>query len=174
MSSFLVTIKRYDDKFLEELAKGLEQTCWKASGNDNATVVVSVYEILPTNCMRKVYYHQRKKLAGGMSAPWLKIPYAIRGRAVEAAIGRMLFASATMRRHKRYEKGGIVCYTDLSDSKRMIEIKDTNTGRRLVPQNIHFKGTLCRSCTIWSSQKRKRRTFDKLLFQRAGMAPQRF
>jgi hypothetical protein len=45
----LVTVKRYDDKFLEELAKSLEQTCWKASGNDdNTTAVVGVYEILPT------------------------------------------------------------------------------------------------------------------------------
>jgi len=40
-SSCLVTIKRNDDKTLEELAKGPEQACWKASGNhDNATAVV--------------------------------------------------------------------------------------------------------------------------------------
>jgi hypothetical protein len=54
LSSCLVTIKRYDDKLLNDLAKGPEQACWKASGNDdNATAVVGVYEILPTNCMRK-------------------------------------------------------------------------------------------------------------------------
>jgi hypothetical protein len=41
--------------------------------------------------MRNAYYYQRKKLAGP-SALWLKIPYAIRGRAVEAAIARILFA----------------------------------------------------------------------------------
>jgi hypothetical protein len=39
LSSCVVTVKRYD-KFLEELAKGPEQACRKASGNDNVTAVV--------------------------------------------------------------------------------------------------------------------------------------
>jgi hypothetical protein len=76
------------------------------------------------------------------SAPWPIVPYIIRGKAVESAIARILFAhtgTTALERHKRYEKAGIVCHTDLSDLKRMIEIKDTNTGRRLVPQDIHFK-----------------------------------
>jgi hypothetical protein len=72
------------------------------------------------------------------------MPYFIRGRAVEAAIARMLFGNATtMERHKRYEKQRIIaCYADLSDSKRIIEIKDKNTGRTLVPEDIQFRGFL--------------------------------
>jgi hypothetical protein len=91
-----ITVKRYDHKFLQELAKGLEQTCWKASGNHDNATTVGVYEILPTNCMRKAYYYKRKKLVDGMSlAPRPIVPYIIRGKAVEAAIVRMmLFAHA--------------------------------------------------------------------------------
>jgi hypothetical protein len=89
--------------------------------------------------MRRTYY--QKKL--GVAEPTEAVmPYIIRERAIEAAIGRMLFTNATMERHKRYEKGGIVCYTDLSDSDRIIEVKDTNTGRRLIPEDIQFKGYL--------------------------------
>jgi hypothetical protein len=57
---------------------------------------VGVYEMLPTNCMRKAYYYERKKLAGSMSlAPRPIVPYMIWGKAVEAAIVRMmLFAHA--------------------------------------------------------------------------------
>ena len=56
--------ERYD-KFLKELAKGVERPYPKASGKDNPTV--GVYEILPTNCMRKAYYE--RKLAGISAAP---------------------------------------------------------------------------------------------------------
>jgi hypothetical protein len=92
--------------------------------------------MLPSNCMRRTYYRKRLRVAEPTEPV---MPYIIMGRAIEAAIARILFANATMERHKRYEKGGIVCYTDLSDSKRMI--KDTSTGRRLVPQDTSSKDT---------------------------------
>ena len=44
-----------------------------------------------------------------------------------------------MERHKRYEKQRIACYADLSNSKRIIEIKDKNTDRGLFPEDIQFK-----------------------------------
>jgi hypothetical protein len=83
--------------------------------------------------MRRAYY--RKKLEREAAEPKEPVmPYLIRGRAVEAAIAGMLFGNATtMERHKRYEKRRIACYADLSDSKRIIEIKDKNTGRTLCP-----------------------------------------
>jgi hypothetical protein len=95
--------------------------------------------------MRRAYY--RKKLEREVAEPKEPVmpPYLIRGRAVEAAIARMLFGNAiTMERHKRkrYEKRRIACYADLSDSKRIIEIKDKDTGRTLVPEDIQFRGFL--------------------------------
>jgi hypothetical protein len=50
---------------------------------------VGVYEILPSNCMRKAYYH--RKLAF-LEPSYSIMPYSVRGRAVESAIARMLFA----------------------------------------------------------------------------------
>jgi hypothetical protein len=70
------------------------------------------------------------------------MPY-IRGRAIECIIGSILLAKhPLLERRKQHEKAGIACYTDLSDSRAIIEIKDTNTGRRLVPEDIQFKAYL--------------------------------
>jgi hypothetical protein len=93
--------------------------------------------------MRRAYY--RKKVEREVAEHKEPVmPYLIRERAVEAAIARMLFGNATtMERHKRYVKRRIIaCYADLSDSKRIIEIKDKNTGRTLVPEDIQFRGFL--------------------------------
>jgi hypothetical protein len=93
--------------------------------------------------MRRAYY--RKKVEREVAEPKEPVmpPYLIRGRAVEAAIAGTLFGNATtMERHKRYEKRRIACYADLSESKRIIEIKDKNTGRTLVPEDIQFGGFL--------------------------------
>lgn len=77
-----------------------------ARGNDTT---IGVYDILPSSCMRRAYY--RKKLEREVAEPKEPVmPYLIRGRAVEAAIARMLFGNATtMERHKRYEKRRIAC-----------------------------------------------------------------
>jgi hypothetical protein len=137
----LVTIKRCGGEFLKpSLGKIPSQTLSKTTATargDDDTTIVGVYDILLSNCMRRAYY--RKKL--GVAEPTQSVmPYIIRGRAIELSIARTLFANATMERNRRYEKRGIVCYTDLSDLKRMI--KDTSTGRQLVPQDTQFKGYL--------------------------------
>ena len=133
----MVIIKRYDE-FLKNLANGLKQKRSKVAARANATV--GVFDILPTNCMRKAYY-ATKLVDTAPSEPTM--PY-MRGRAIESAIARLLLADAgaLLERHKRHEKAGIVCYTDLSDSNTIIEIKDTSVGRRLIPQDIQFKGYL--------------------------------
>lgn len=106
----MVIVKRYD-KFLKELAKGVERPCPKASGKDNPTV--GVYEILPTNCMRKASYYERK-LAGISAAvpePTTTMSY-IQSRAIECVIGSISLAkNPLLERHKQHEKAGIACYT---------------------------------------------------------------
>jgi hypothetical protein len=136
----LVKVKRINDAFLYRILEIPLQAPNKnsaaARGNDTT---IGVYDILPSSCMRRAYY--RKKLEREVAQPKEPVmPYLIRGRAVEAAIARMFFGNATtMDRHKRYEKRRIACYADLSDSKRIIEIKDKNTDRRLFPEDIQFK-----------------------------------
>jgi hypothetical protein len=138
LSSCLVTIKRYDE-FPKRSVEGLKQSRSKTNAA-RANTTVGVFNILPTNCMRKAFY--REKLDTDLPAE-PTMPY-VRGRAVEAAISWLLFgnAGAPMQRHKRHEKDGIVCYTDISDSDTIVEIKDTSAGRRLTPDDIQFKGYL--------------------------------
>jgi hypothetical protein len=118
--------------------------------------------------MRRAYY--RKKLEREVAEPKEPVmPYLIRGRAVEAAIARMLFGNpTTMERHKRYEKRRIIAfYADLSDSKRIIEIKDKNTDRTLVPEDIYSSGdSLCRCCVLACHfRKRSGDTRNQLLLK---------
>lgn len=123
-----------------------------ARGNDTT---IGVYDILPSSCMRRAYY--RKKLEREVAEPKEPVmPYLIRGRAVEAAIARMLFGNATtMERHKRYEKRRIACYADLSDSKRIIEIKDKERAGRLSRRIYSSGDSLCRCCTSLSFPEKK-------------------
>ena len=115
----------------------LSKTTAAAARGDDDTAIVGVYDIY---CHPTVRGERTIGKSWGLLNPQSRNPYIIMARAIEAAIAGILFANATMERHKRYEKGGIVCYTDLSDSKRMIN--DTSTGRRLVPQDTQFKGYL--------------------------------
>jgi hypothetical protein len=124
----LVTIKRYD-KFITRLGEGLKLSRDRKRSKKSATTV-GVYDILPTNCMRKAFY--RRKL--GFAAPEPVMQY-FRGRAVEGAIASLLLASSAgqIERNKRHEKGGIACYADLCDSKRIIEIKEHKRGQAACP-----------------------------------------
>lgn len=124
---------------LRQLGEGLKQTRSKASRfKDHDSGTVGVYDILPTNCLRKAFYGQTLECP---EPPEPLMPY-IRGKAVENAISRSLLANdAALERHKRFEKAGIVCFTDISGSDRIIEIKDTSVGRRLAPEDIHSGGT---------------------------------
>jgi hypothetical protein len=89
--------------------------------------------------MRKAFYRQKLEF---YRPPESKMPF-IRGRALECAISRHLLArDPDLELHKRYEKGGVLCYTDLSNSRTIIEIKDTIVGRRLTPEHSQFKGYL--------------------------------
>jgi hypothetical protein len=105
----LVKVKRINDAFLYRILEIPLQAPNKnnaaARGNDTT---IGVCDILPSSCMRRAYY--RKKLEREVAEPKEPImPYLIRGRAVEAAIARMLFGNATtMDRHKRYEKRRII------------------------------------------------------------------
>jgi hypothetical protein len=131
----LVTIIRNDD-----ILKRLRPSKPKRRLAETGEQTVGVYDILPTNCMRKAYYTDKTETA----SPSEPATPALRGRAVEAAISWLLFGNSrtSMERHSRHEKAGIVCYTDLSDSETIMEVKDTSTGRRLIPEDIQFKGYL--------------------------------
>jgi hypothetical protein len=158
LSSCLVTLERYDDEpFLRRLSearfKWSRKAAWAArSSNNDASPVVAVHDIFPSNCTRKAYYYYNKERVLEEGARRLQEPVTpsiIKGLAVEAAPARMLFpasgdaGSQKIERHKRYERNGIVCRVDLAaDSNTIIEVRDTSVGRRLVPADIQFKGYL--------------------------------
>jgi CRISPR/Cas system-associated exonuclease Cas4 (RecB family) len=132
----LVTIRRYDE-FASQLVRAQKQR--RKSDSDSTTV--GVYDILPANCMRKSHY-QKTSQDGENPIAEPQMPY-LRGSAIESAIARLVATTDdAFERHKRHERGGIVCYTDITQSQRIIEIKDTSAGRRLVPADIQFKGYL--------------------------------
>ena len=98
---------------------------------------VSVYEILPSNCLRKSYYARKRAEPATETAE--TIFYYVKGKATENIITRLANLGITQQVH---EKEGIIGITDIIDDIKVIEIKDTTTGKRLDFYDNQFKGYL--------------------------------
>jgi hypothetical protein len=98
---------------------------------------VSVYEILPSNCLRKAYYARKRAEPATETAE--TIFYYVKGKATENTTTRLANLGMTQQVH---EKEGIVGITDIIDNIKVIEIKDTTSGKRLDFYDNQFKGYL--------------------------------